>query len=191
MEKIKIDINAFVYPMPMTLVGATVENRPNFMAVGWVARVNAKPPLIGVALGKHHYTNVGIHENKSFSVNIPGMDLIEKVDYCGLVSGKNNDKSQLFDIFYGGLPKAPMIRQCPLCMECKLVNPVDLPTNTLFIGEIIGAYAEERFLTDGKPDVHKMNPFSLTMPDNNYWGVGNAVGKAWSIGKNFKKEERK
>ena len=186
MEKIKIDPNAFVYPMPMTLVGATVENRPNFMAVGWVARVNAKPPMIGVALGKHHYTNVGIHENRSFSVNVPGMDLLEKVDYCGLVSGKNNDKSQLFDIFYGGLPNTPMIRQCPLCMECKLINPVDLPTNTLFIGEIIGAYTEERFLTDGKPDVRKMIPFALTMPDNNYWGVGNVVGKAWSIGKNFK-----
>jgi flavin reductase (DIM6/NTAB) family NADH-FMN oxidoreductase RutF len=191
MEKIKIDSNAFVYPMPMVLVGSTVENRPNFMAVGWVSRVNARPPMIGVALGKTHYTNAGILANKSFSVNVPGMDLIEKVDYCGLVSGKNNDKSQLFDIFYGGLPNAPMIRQCPLCMECKLVNPVDLPTNTLFIGEIIGAYAEEQFLTDGKPDIRKMIPFTLTMPDNNYWGVGNTVGKAWSIGKNFKKEERK
>jgi len=191
MEKIKIDPNAFVYPMPMALVGATVENRPNFMAVGWVSRVNAKPPMIGVALGKHHHTNVGIYENRSFSVNVPGMDLLEKVDYCGLVSGKNHDKSQLFDIFYGGLPKTPMIRQCPLCMECKLVNPVDLPTNTLFIGEIIGAYAEEQFFTDGKPDIRKMIPFTLTMPDNNYWGVGNTVGKAWSMGKNFKKEERK
>ena len=191
MTRVKIDTNAFVYPMPMVLVGTIVENRANFMAVGWVSRVNARPPMIGVALGKYHHTNVGIHENKSFSVNIPGMDLIEKVDYCGLVSGKNHDKSQLFDIFYGGLPNTPMIRQCPICMECRLVNPVDLPTNTLFIGEIIGAYAEERFLTDGKPDVRKMNPFSLTMPDNNYWGVGNAVGKAWNIGKNFKKEERK
>jgi flavin reductase (DIM6/NTAB) family NADH-FMN oxidoreductase RutF len=81
MGKIKIDSNAFVYPMPMVLVGATVENRANFMAVGWVSRVNAKPPMIGVALGKTHYTNAGILANKSFSVNVPGMDLIEKVDY--------------------------------------------------------------------------------------------------------------
>jgi flavin reductase (DIM6/NTAB) family NADH-FMN oxidoreductase RutF len=191
MEKIKIDLNAFAYPMPMVLVGTTVENRPNFMAVAWVARVNSKPPMIGVALGKSHYTNAGIHANKSFSVNIPGMDLIEKVDYCGLVSGKNHDKSQLFDIFYGELPNTPMIRQCPLCLECKLVKAVDLPTNTLFIGEIIGTYTEEQFLTDGKPDIRKMIPFTLTMPDNNYWGVGNNVGKAWSIGKNLKKEERK
>jgi flavin reductase (DIM6/NTAB) family NADH-FMN oxidoreductase RutF len=79
-----------------------------------------------------------------------------------------------------------MIQQFPLCMECKLVDEVDLPTNTLFIGEIIGAYTEERFLTDGKPDSRKMIPFTLTMPDNNYWEMGNNVGKAWSIGKNLK-----
>ena len=52
MTRVNIDTNAFVYPMPMVLVGATVENRPNFMAVGWVSRVNARPPMIGVALGK-------------------------------------------------------------------------------------------------------------------------------------------
>jgi len=182
----KMDADAFVYPMPMVLIGTTEKDRANFMAVAWVSRVNARPPMIAVALGKTHYTNSGIHQNKTFSVNVPGMDLLGKVDYCGLVSGKNDDKSRLFDIFEGELPNAPMIQQCPLCMECKLVNTVDLPTNTLFIGEIIGAYAEDRFLMDGKPDIRKMNPFTLTMPDNNYWGVGNNVGKAWNIGKDLK-----
>ena len=52
MEKITIETNAFVYPMPMVLIGTTVENRANFMAVAWVSRVNFKPPMIGVALGK-------------------------------------------------------------------------------------------------------------------------------------------
>jgi len=186
MGRIKIDTNAFLYPMPMVLIGTTLENRANFMAVAWVSRVNVRPPMIGMCLGKTHYTNPGIHENKTFSVNVPGMDLLEKVDYCGLVSGKNDDKSRLFDVFYGELPHTPMIQQCPLCMECRLVKEVDLPTNTLFIGEIIGAYTEERFLTEGKPDSRKMVPFTLTMPDNSYWGMGNNVGKAWSIGKNLK-----
>ena len=58
MEKIRIDNNAFVYPMPMALVGAVVEGRVNFMAVGWISRVNFKPPMIGVTLGPH-YTNKG------------------------------------------------------------------------------------------------------------------------------------
>jgi flavin reductase (DIM6/NTAB) family NADH-FMN oxidoreductase RutF len=187
MGKITIDRNAFVYPMPMVLVGAVVNEKANFMAVGWVSRVNFNPPMIAVALGKMHYTNKGIHKNKAFSVNIPGMDLMEKVDYCGLVSGEKSDKSEVFDVFYGDLTNAPMIRECPLCMECRLVNAVDLPSNTLFIAEIINTYSEERYLTDGKPDIEKIHPFTLTMPDNNYWKVGERAGKAWSIGRNFRR----
>jgi flavin reductase (DIM6/NTAB) family NADH-FMN oxidoreductase RutF len=187
MNKVKIGKNSFVYPMPMTLVGTVVDDRPNFMAAGWVSRVNFNPPMIAVALGKNHYTNVGIHKHKAFSVNIPNIELMERVDYCGLVSGGKTDKSKVFDIFYGDLPNAPMIQQCPLCMECDLVNAVDLPSNTLFIGEIIETHTEERYLTDGKPDIKKIKPFALTMPDNNYWRVGANAGKAWSIGKDFRK----
>jgi len=173
--------------MPMVLVGSVVDKKANFMAVGWVSRVNFNPPMMAVALGKYHYSNTGIHKHKAFSVNIPGMELIKKVDYCGLVSGGKVDKSIIFDIFYGDLPDAPMVQQCPVCMECKLVNEIDLPSNTLFIGEILETYIEERCLTEGKPDIKKINPFTLTMPDNNYWNVGEKAGKAWSIGKDFRK----
>jgi len=70
-------------------------------------------------------------------------------------------------------------------MECKVVNTVDLPADEFFIGEIVGVYTEEQYLTDGKPDIQKMKPFTLTMPDNGYWSMGELLGKAWSIGKNF------
>jgi flavin reductase (DIM6/NTAB) family NADH-FMN oxidoreductase RutF len=188
MEKIKIDTNAFVYPMPMVLVGSVVNGKANFMAVGWVSRVNFKPPMIGIALGPH-YTNKGIEEQKAFSVNIPGVPMIDKTDYCGLVSGRNTDKSTIFDIFYGDLKGAPLINECPLCMACKLYDEVRLPLNTLFIGEILEVYTEERYMTDGKPDIKKIDPFTLTMPDNNYWDIGKNVGKAWNTGKKLKKQE--
>lgn len=185
MGKIKIDNNAFVYPMPMTLVGSVVDGKVNFMAVGWVSRVNFKPPLIAVALGPH-YTNKGIEEQRAFSVNIPDINLIEKTDYCGLVSGNKTDKSGIFTVFYGDLIGAPLIKECPVCLACRLYETVKLPSNTLFIGEIIEAFAEEIDMTDGKPDIKKINPFTLTMPDNRFWEVGNQIGKAWHQGKNFK-----
>jgi len=80
-----------------------------------------------------------------------------------------------------------MIQACPLTMACSLVQAVDLPTNTLFIGEIKGAYADEQCLTEGTPDSKKMEPLTLTMPDNSYWAVGEYLGKAWSIGKKYLK----
>jgi flavin reductase (DIM6/NTAB) family NADH-FMN oxidoreductase RutF len=184
-DKVNIGTNAFVYPMPMTLVGATVEGRANFMAVAWVSRVNRTPPMIGVALNKRHHTPTGIREHGTFSINIPGADLMVQTDYCGLVSGRETDKSGVFEVFYGELKTAPMIEQCPLCLECRWVETVPLPTNHLFIGEIVAAYAVEDCLVDGKPDVGKIRPFVLTMPDNNYWTVGQHAGKAWSVGREF------
>jgi flavin reductase (DIM6/NTAB) family NADH-FMN oxidoreductase RutF len=184
--KTRIDSNAFVYPMPVVLAGSVVNGKPNFMTVGWVSRVNYQPPLIAVALGPH-LTNEGIIENKAFSVNIPDLSLMEKTDYCGLFSGKKVDKSQIFEVFYGSLPGAPLIVECPLSMACRLHEAVKLPVNTLFIGEIVEAYCEEACLTDGKPDIQKIKPFTLTMPDNRYWAVGDLAGKAWHAGTKLRK----
>lgn len=186
MEKIKIDNSAaFLYPMPMVLVGSVVEGKSNFMAVGWVSRVNFKPPLFAIALGPHH-TNKGIDENREFSINIPDASLIEKTDYCGLVSGKKTDKSELFNVFFGDLENAPLIRECPVCISLSLFDAVKLPFNTLYIGEPKEVFTEEKYMTDNMPDIRKVNPFTLTMPDNRYWSVGEALGKAWSIGKHLK-----
>lgn len=188
LPKINLGNNVFTYPMPVTLVGAIVQGRVNFMTVSWVTRVNFTPPMLAVALYQGHYTPQGIREHRTFSVNIPSADMVEKTDYCGLVSGKKTDKSGVFEVFYGELKTAPMIRECPLCLECRLVNIVELPTNHLFIGEIVAAYTEADYLTDDRPDVVKINPLLLTMPDNNYWTVGGLAGKAWSAGKKLKKE---
>jgi flavin reductase (DIM6/NTAB) family NADH-FMN oxidoreductase RutF len=182
-EKKNIGRNIFIYPMPVTLVGAIVKNRPNFMAVGWISRINASPPMLAISLNKSHHTPGGIRENKTFSVNFPSTTMVEQTDYCGLVSGRTTDKSSLFDIFYGELKTAPMIDSCHLCLECKLHDIHEMPSNDLFIGEIIAGYADESCLTDGKPDLRKLDPLLLTMPDNSYWKVGNFLGKAWSIGK--------
>ena len=186
MAKTKISEHSFPYPMPMVVLGTWVEGRPNFMAVGWVARVNFRPPMIAVALGKTHYTNRGIHATGAYSVNIPSVDLLEKVDYCGLVSGKDEDKACLFTVVPGEGTGTPMIEECPVSMECRLVQVVSLPSNEVFIAEIVGAYADTACLTGGKPDIKKIKPFTLSMPDNRYWRVGEEAGQAWGAGKHLK-----
>jgi flavin reductase (DIM6/NTAB) family NADH-FMN oxidoreductase RutF len=186
MTMIKIANNAFTYPMPVVLVGAVVNRRPNFLAVGWVSQVNHDPPMIAVALGKDHHTNPGIRASKAFSVNIPGVDLVAKTDYCGIISGKTADKSKLFTVFTGKVTGAPMIEECRLCVECRLVKIVKLVDSEVFIGKIAGVYAHRKCLRGGKPDVAKLDPLTLTMPGNDYRRIGASVGKAWSAGKKVK-----
>jgi len=188
MSKIKVDPNVYI-PMPVSLVGSIVDGKPNFMAVGWVTRVNRNPPYLGVGINKAHYTPAGIRENGAFSVNFPSVDLVTETDYCGIVSGKNTNKSDTFELFYGEIKAAPMIEKCPLCLECKLVYIHEMPTNDLFIGEIVAAHTEERYLTNGQIDIRKMNLMILTMRDNNYWSIGEHAGDAWKIGNRLKQEK--
>ncbi len=189
MEKLEIGAKTFLYPMPTTLVGANVGDKPNYLTVAYCGIVSHTPPTISIALGKAHYTNIGVKENSTFSVNIPSEELVKATDYCGLVSGHKVDKSELFETFYGKLKTAPMIRECPLNLECKLVQTLDFPMGEVFIGEIVAAYSEDQYLTNGLPDIKKMNPIIFSMPDNNYWKVGEHLARAWNIGKELHSEK--
>jgi flavin reductase (DIM6/NTAB) family NADH-FMN oxidoreductase RutF len=188
MSKITIEKNLFCLPWTQTLLGTHVNGKVNFMALDWLTRVNYQPAMLGICVNRGHASNAAIRENGEFSVNIPTVDMVAVTDYCGIVSGAKEDKSKLFDIFYGELKSAPMISECPLNIECKLVQTVDLPTNTLFIGEIVNIYSEEKYLENGKPDVKKVRPFLLTMPDNRFWAVGEQVGNAWKDGVQYKEK---
>lgn len=176
-----------VPPMPVALLGSLISGKPNFMTVAWVTRVNHEPPMLAVAVNKGHHTAKGIIENKSFSACFPNVAMEEVTDYCGVVSGRETDKAEQFDVFFGETDTAPLIAECPLNIECKLVQTVELSSNYLFIGEVVSAFSEERYMTDGKLDFKKLDLLLLTMPDNNYWRFGEQVGKAGSDGVSMKK----
>ncbi len=184
MGKRKID--GPTYPYPTVLVGANVEGRANFMTVGWLTMANARPPVLAVSLGRGRRTMHGIQENRTFSVNIATADMVEGTDYCGMVSGKDTDKSRVFDVAYGELGNAPMVQESPLTMECRVTNIVELPDHSLVLGEVVATYLDDRYITDGRPDLAKMRPLILTMPDTQYWTLGERIAQAWSVGKGLK-----
>ena len=88
-----------LYPMPTTLVGATVNAKANFLAVAHVGILNhGTPQYLSIGLSKVHYSNAGIHENRTFSICMPSEDLMVETDYCGIMTGMKTDKSALFDM---------------------------------------------------------------------------------------------
>lgn len=191
MEKRRIGAKTFLYPMPTVIVGATVGGKPNYITIAYCGIVQHAPPMVAVTLGKSHYTNAGIRESRSFSVNIPSEEMVELTDYCGIVSGNKVDKASLFTTFHGMLGNAPMIRECAVSLECRLVQMLDYGgTNELFIGEIVETYADESVLSHGLPDIRKLRPIIFSMHDNNYWKIGDHLGKAWSVGRKFKPASR-
>jgi flavin reductase (DIM6/NTAB) family NADH-FMN oxidoreductase RutF len=191
MTKIAIEKNLFCLPWTQTLLGTHIQNRVNFMALDWLTRVNYDPAMLGICVNKEHASNHAIQETGQFSVNVPTVDMVEVTDYCGIVSAKREDKSKLFEVFYGELMAAPLITVCPLNIACRLIQTVDLPTNTFFIGEIVTIFSEERYLSSGKPDITKIRPFLLTMPDNRFWSVGEHIGNAWKDGVKYRDKLKK
>ena len=178
-----------LYPTPTVLVGAMVDNKPNFITIAHIGIVNhATPHLISLSKGKSHHTNPGIKENKAFSVNIPSENLVTETDYVGIVSGKKTDKSGLFEIYYGELEKAPLIKECPVNMACRLYDIYDTPTHELFIGKIVETYADESVLTEDKVDLAKLKPLLFDMSSVKYWSIGEVVADCWKVGKQLKRK---
>jgi flavin reductase (DIM6/NTAB) family NADH-FMN oxidoreductase RutF len=184
---LKVDLGAknCLYPLPTVLVGALVNGKPNYITIAHVGIMD--PGAVSLGMNKVHYTNQGIKENQTFSINVPSVAQVKVTDYCGLVSAKQESKSELFQTYYGSLKTAPMIEECALNMECQLVQTVDFPQHDIFIGKVVATHCDESVLTDGVVDLEKLQPILFAMTDRGYYGVGKKFAKAWSIGKDFKK----
>jgi flavin reductase (DIM6/NTAB) family NADH-FMN oxidoreductase RutF len=179
--KVEIGAKNCLYPLPTTLVGALVNDKPNYITIAHVGIMDLGS--ISLGMGKAHHTNSGIRKNGTFSVNIPSVKMVKETDYCGLVSGKTQDKSGVFKTFFGKLKTAPMIDQCSINMECKLIKTVDFPSHDVFVGQIEATYCDEAVLTDGVVDFEKVEPILFVMNDRSYWKLGKRFANAWNVGK--------
>lgn len=181
-------VNA-LYPSLTTIVGSVVNGKPNFLAVAHVGIMNhGEPQYLSFGINKKHYSNAGIREHGEFSVCLPSEDLLVETDFVGLVSGRNYDKSTVFELFEGELKFAPLIKSCPVCMECRLERVVDFETHDVFVGEIVATHADEAVLrADGKIDLAEVRPVLFDMNSVSYWSLGAPIGSCWSVGKGLKR----
>ncbi|TXT67186.1 MAG: Flavoredoxin [Promethearchaeota archaeon] len=186
MIKQKITISSNLFPSPVVLIGVKSETKPNFFLVADIMLSQYKPLLVLFSCYKKHYSTPILIENKCFSLNIPSEDMVAKADYCGIGSGKNTDKSNVFSVFYGENIKAPLIEEAPINAVCELRKTVDMNgTHYIFIAEITEMYAEDEILTKGRPDYQKVKPYIYTK-DNTYRQMGSIIGKAYKEGKVYK-----
>ena len=111
MDKVKLGAVPWVYPVPIVLAGANVDGRPNFCTLGDCGIMGIRPPLVYVSLNETHLTTEGIVETGVYSVNVPSTDMLAVTDYCGMVSGREVDKTVLFEVFFLELLKRDSIRK--------------------------------------------------------------------------------
>ena len=183
MGKTKIGAKLALYPLPAVLVGTKVEDKPNFMTVAWCGIAGNEPPRISMVLGRRHYTCKGIEESKSFSINIASAGMAKEVDFCGLYSGGSVDKAEMFTVFYGSLESAPLIEECPVNIECRVIEMTDNGGSYFIVGEVIEVHVDDACMTEGKPDAQKIDPLIFATISRKYYRLGDYIGDAYSIGK--------
>jgi flavin reductase (DIM6/NTAB) family NADH-FMN oxidoreductase RutF len=174
-----------LYPMPDTVVGTLQNDKINWMNVAHVGIWGVNCMLLSI--GKPHYTAKAMRVGAEVSINLVDEALLVQADYVGLVSGAEVDKSNVFPVFYGALPDAPLIENAPVAMACVIEEIYETKTHLNCIVRPIETYVREDALSEnGKIDFEKIHPILFEMQQTRYLRSGNAVGRCWNIGKTMK-----
>lgn len=181
MNKKNIGSLLALYPKPMTVIGAEVEGKVNWLVVGHTGIIGHDRIL--VSMSKQHYTNQGIKKLKKFSINLVSREMLPKADYVGSVSGASVDKSDVF-AYHTGENGTPVIDVSPLTMECNVVDTYKTDGFDNFICAVVNTYAAPDVLdSNGKLDYTRLKPVLFEFPTYSYLATGEVIGKCLNLDK--------
>jgi flavin reductase (DIM6/NTAB) family NADH-FMN oxidoreductase RutF len=174
MEKIKIGPQTLLTPLPVTLLTVNVEGSvPNIITLSWVGICNSIPPMIGVGIRESRYSYKPVVEAGEFVINIPSDKHIKEADYCGNISGRTKDKFKEtgFTAISADKVSAPMIKECPINLECIVRHTLKLGSHDYFIAEIVETHIDANCLTDeNKLNVENLGTIAYMTKKRSYYG---------------------
>ncbi len=181
MAKVMKKPGALLLPVPTALVScAEPGKRPNIITIAYIGIVAYEPPLVQISLRRDRYSRGIIIRSGEFVVNLPTEDQVEITDFCGTTSGHKVDKFKAAGLTRsrGRKVKAPLIKECPVNLECKVTAAIELGTHTHIIGEIVALNIDKKVLDSrGRLSVAKMKPLAYCMGASEYYGMGKRLGK--------------
>lgn len=181
MDKKNIGPLVALYPKPLTVVGAEVAGKVNWLVVGHTGIIGHDRIL--VSLSRNHYTCRGIRQSGKFSINLVSRDMLPKADYVGSVSGSSVDKSEVFD-YHWGENGTPVIDMSPLSMECDVVDVYETDGFDNFIGSVVNTYASSEVLDEhGQLDYTRLKPVLFESPTYSYLATGEVIGRCLRLDK--------
>jgi len=119
--------------------------KPDIITLSWAMPASGSPPMVAIGVSPRRLSHTLIEETKEFIVNIPTMDIVNETLYCGRISGRRVDKFK--ETGLTPIPakkvKPPAIKECVAHLECRLRSQIETGDHTIFIGEVIEAYANK------------------------------------------------
>lgn len=180
-------------PLPPTLVTCEFEGVKNVFTVAWTGILNTQPPVTYISVREERFSFDIIKNSGEFVINLPTAKLVKAVDYCGVKSGRNEDKFKQTGLHTskGQKVKAPIISECPVNIECKVRQIIPLGSHHMFMADIVGIDAAKE-LIDEKGRLALDKAGLLAYAHGEYFALGNKLGNfGFSVRKKKKKSKRK
>lgn len=193
-NKIHFKGSVILNPVPVVLITSkNSEGKDNVFTVAWVGTVCTKPPMLSISIRPERLSYEYIKESMDFTVNIPSKELVKKVDFCGVRSGRKVDKIKEmgFSMEEGEKITAPYITDCPINIECKVRQIIPLGTHDVFIAEVVSSHVDKE-LMDENGKIHFEWADLISYSHGEYFSVGkNPLGSfGYSVMKDKTKQKR-
>ena len=181
-----------MFPCPTGLVVTGTMDKANIVTIAWVSLLTSQPPMLGISVGQKGYSGNEIKRNGDFTVNIASASIMTEADFCGITSGRDTDKFSKTGLtrIPSKIVKSPIIKECPLNLECILVKSDIVGVTNHFIGKIVETHIDTDKLEDPVNytsfDIEAIDPLIYIGGAREYRRLGEKIGDAYSIGKKLK-----
>lgn len=179
-----------LYPVPAVLVSCRdKEGKDNVFTVAWVGTICSSPAMLSISVRKQRYSHHMIKETGEFVVNLTTKELLKATDYCGVKSGREEDKFAAMNLTKGPAEKvnAPIIMESPVNIECKVQQILELGSHDMMIAEVVNVQVSDTYL-DEKGTFHLSDANLITYSHGEYYELGQKLGTfGYSVRKNRKK----
>lgn len=181
-------------PTPAVIVTTRgKEGKDDAATIAWTGTICSDPPMLSISVRPSRLTYQYLKETGVFAVNLLTEDLAWAADYCGVRSGRDEDKfakASLTKIEAKHIA-CPMIDESPVCLECRITKSEELGTHTMFLAEILAVHVDRKYL-DGSGRFHFNDCAPVVYSHGEYRGIGRILGKfGYSVRKSQKTHANK
>lgn len=176
-----------IYPLPAALIscGNDPENY-NLLTVSWVGTICSNPPMCYISVRPERHSYQLIKDSGEFVINLTNEAMAFAADWCGVRSGRDYDKFDNMKLTpqKAEMIQAPMIKESPLCIECKVKEVISLGSHDMFIANVVNIQADKRYI-DPKTDTFYLAKAKLiAYSHGHYYKLGEEIGKfGWTVKK--------
>ena len=176
-----------IYPLPAVLIscGSTPEEY-NLLTISWVGTICTNPPMCYISVRPERHSYDIIKRNGEFVINLTNEDMAFATDWCGVKSGKDFNKFEEMKLTpaKSELVSAPIIKESPLSIECRVKEIVKLGSHDMFIADVVNVQADSKYI-DPKTDTFNLGAAKLiAYSHGHYYKLGEEIGKfGWTVKK--------